>query len=213
MSYSLWHPHGFLLKCAMLATLPAKARLRSHTCGQLLGILSTLSHAMSYVTNFRLEWMKGVRTALLCLTLHPFLRAVSDYIWILWMLQLQHPKKISKSPSSSMILWYFQYFSMALIATHGPWAHPRSTAAPWSSAAPKCSPWSAWAELPAPQEAMKGGRAKSLRPLSALKMPRCKVGRSWKLEMVWVKPLVLHNVQWSHKGILHHRNPCRSHAS
>lgn len=34
------------------------------------------------------------------------------------------------------------------------------------------------AELPAP-EAMKGGRAKSLRPLSALKMPRCKVGRSW----------------------------------
>lgn len=37
------------------------------------------------------------------------------------------------------------------------------------------------AELPAPQEAMKGGRAKSLRPLSALKMPRCKVGRSWKL--------------------------------
>ena len=36
---------------------------------------------------------------------------------------------------------------------------------------------------------------------------------SWELEMVWVKPLVLHNVQWSHKGILHHRNPCRSHAS
>ena len=35
------------------------------------------------------------------------------------------------------------------------------------------------AELPAPQETMKGGRAKSLRPLSALKMPRCKVGRSW----------------------------------
>ena len=39
MSYSLWHPHGFLLKFPMLATLPAKARLRSHTCGQLLGIL------------------------------------------------------------------------------------------------------------------------------------------------------------------------------
>lgn len=118
MSYSLWHPHGFLLKFPMLATLPAKARLRSHTCGQLLGILPLV---MPCHTNFRLEWMKGLRTALLCLTLHPFLRAVSDYIWILWMLQLQHPKKNSKSPSSSMILWYVQYFSMALVATpHGP---------------------------------------------------------------------------------------------
>ena len=219
MSYSLWHPHGFLLKCAMLATLPAKARLRSHTCGQLLGILPLV---MPCHTNFRLEWMKGVRTALLCLILHPFLRAVSDYIWILWMLQLQHPKKNSKSPSSSMILWYFQYFSMALIATHGPWAHPRSTAAPWSSAAPKCSPWSAWngsaAAPPSCRRRRRPWRADGPRALDRWVRWRCqdaKLGEvgSWELEMVWVKPLVLHNVQWSHKGILHHRNPCRSHAS